>query len=529
MNSNLKLKLGLLHRISIEFDPMNGVHNTVDIQSDGLVRYSIPAEPNGEMKLRPFEARELIRDRASALFMRESDTDGDPADDAYHWKAVFYSKKGVIRTMEGWRGEPQDRLTDFEVFLSELEDATSKDFGAFVVEKMARERAEAQRIAAILSQAKELAAARANPASDAILRVAQKLLKQTTRDLGSRENMMISPVSIEIILSLLAYAAQGQTRSELLNYLGTDSIALLDDINTLAKMVATDHAASVANAIYVDKDVLPFVLPSYIAKIKEFGITDLLPPGVDAEAINRWVAEKTNRMIPSILPPEEKLSDLIILNAIAFEAAWRDEYDDYNILDGIFYRTDGGMEKAHFLHSTEDYLIYNDEAIGFLKPYKDCGFSFMAMLPQKTKNPIEFISTLQENALGDMIRGAAQVPVTVKIPEYSFDSTFDIKALLQDAGVVSAFDRNRADIGNMLPIPNSYISGIKHKTHVEVDRNGTRAATVTMAAVAAGCLPDFPRFEGMLDRPFVFGIVHNGSGVPLFLGVVNTLKSCSIT
>jgi len=45
-----------------------------------------------------------------------------------------------------------------------------------------------------------------------------------------------------------------------------------------------------------------------------------------------------------------------------------------------------------------------------------------------------------------------------------------------------------------------------------------------MLACCAFGVPPMPRFEVKLNRPFVFAIVHNESGLPLFLGVVNTLK-----
>ncbi len=146
MDNHLKLKLGLLHRIVIEFNPVKGARNTIDIRSKGTIRYSTPSIPQGEITISPFKARNIIRECVSPLFMRENDIDGPPSEDAYHWKAVFYSKNGVIRTMEGWSGESQDRFTDFEGFLSELENVTNEDFGAFAVEKMMREQAEAKRI-----------------------------------------------------------------------------------------------------------------------------------------------------------------------------------------------------------------------------------------------------------------------------------------------------------------------------------------------------------------------------------------------
>ena len=159
-----------------------------------------------------------------------------------------------------------------------------------------------------------------------------------------------------------------------------------------------------------------------------------------------------------------------------------------------------------------------------MKRYKYCGFSFMALLPQKTTDPTEFIASLPNNALANLICSAVNTDVVVAMPEFTFDDTLDLRQILKEDGITSAFDKNTADLSNMIRLPQSYISGIKHKTHIEVDRNGTRAAAVTELVCCAGCWPQELAFEVKLDRPFVFAIVHDETSLPLFIGIVNTLK-----
>lgn len=40
-------------------------------------------------------------------------------------------------------------------------------------------------------------------------------------------------------------------------------------------------------------------------------------------------------------------------------------------------------------------------------------------------------------------------------------------------------------------------------------------------AVSEGCLPDF--FTVKLDRPFIYAIMHDDTGLPVFAGAVNKL------
>ena len=89
-------------------------------------------------------------------------------------------------------------------------------------------------------------------------------------------------------------------------------------------------------------------------------------------------------------------------------------------------------------------------------------------------------------------------------------------------------DPNAADLGNMveteLPDGNLYISKVVQKTFIELNREGTKAAAVTGGmAVATSASAPKPRIEIYLDRPFVFAILDVEHGIPIFIGVVNTL------
>ena len=67
------------------------------------------------------------------------------------------------------------------------------------------------------------------------------------------------------------------------------------------------------------------------------------------------------------------------------------------------------------------------------------------------------------------------------------------------------------------------MAAIIHKARIEVDRHGTKAAAVTMGIVYAGAAPRFDYKIVELDRPFVYAIMHNETGLPVFTGVVNML------
>ena len=68
------------------------------------------------------------------------------------------------------------------------------------------------------------------------------------------------------------------------------------------------------------------------------------------------------------------------------------------------------------------------------------------------------------------------------------------------------------------------VDRVIHKTHIELDRNGTKAAAATaVVAKESSAYMESP-IEIRMDRPFVYALVDNETGIPLFIGSVKTLK-----
>ena len=68
-----------------------------------------------------------------------------------------------------------------------------------------------------------------------------------------------------------------------------------------------------------------------------------------------------------------------------------------------------------------------------------------------------------------------------------------------------------------------YISCVLHKAYIAVDEKGTKAgASPAIEAPAAGDWED--RRRVFLDRPFVYAIIDNAAGLPIFIGAVTDIQ-----
>ena len=62
-----------------------------------------------------------------------------------------------------------------------------------------------------------------------------------------------------------------------------------------------------------------------------------------------------------------------------------------------------------------------------------------------------------------------------------------------------------------------------HKTYLELDENGTKAAAVTAVVNEAASAAPTEVHRVVLDRPFVYMIVDTHANLPLFLGTVTQM------
>lgn len=116
--------------------------------------------------------------------------------------------------------------------------------------------------------------------------------------------------------------------------------------------------------------------------------------------------------------------------------------------------------------------------------------------------------------------------INLRLPKFeiSFDRT--LNDILADMGLRSAFDPDSADFTG-IGVPQSgnplYIDLVRQKAVIRVDEEGTEAAAVTMVAMNDLCAPleEQTPIDVFFDEPFLYMIVEDESGVPLFMGIVD--------
>ena len=341
---------------------------------------------------------------------------------------------------------------------------------------------------------------------------------------ADKQNVVVSPLSVITALCLTARAAGGRTREEILSCISggqdlDDTIGAIREIT--AKAERTGELKN-ANAVGVAEKIGDKINEDFIRSLKEDFSGELFASADLTCDVNSWVNEHTNGMIDKLLDGPAGNLSTCIMNAVAFDAEWEKQYGDGDISEDEFTNADGSVTEVEMLRSREEVYIENDSCTGFIKPYKGCDYSFMALLP-KHKTGSFMTHDLQTLNFANLFKSCAITPVIVSIPEFKFTYGGDISDICRSLGIEQAFT-TAADFS---PMTSEWVmvDSIIHKAHIELDRKGTKAAAATAVMVAVATAPGV-RYEiktVCLDRPFVFAIMNNETRLPIFTGVVNHL------
>ena len=329
-------------------------------------------------------------------------------------------------------------------------------------------------------------------------------------------NIIFSPLSIIMLLGILAESVNGETREEVVKVLGEkftyeDLREVLREINT--DLNKSDSLMS-SNAVCVKNEIKDSILDEYKESLDNIYEGKVFASENLAKDVNDWVEEKTKGMIKNAAG--DSLDNIVacLMNAIAFEAEWEDKYEEEDIYDEEFHNEDGSTTTVDMLHSKEYGWIENKHFTGFVKSYKDAKFAFMALLPKKEG---DINKTLKYVEFSEFYKSAEDEKVTVAMPEFKYDFGQDLTKICKELGIRSAFTPG-ADFSAM-STEWLRLDSIIHKAHIEVDRHGTKAAAVTMGMVMCGCAPMMKRREVILDRPFIYAIMDTETELPIFAGV----------
>lgn len=351
------------------------------------------------------------------------------------------------------------------------------------------------------------------------------LLKNSLDD---EKNSMVSPLSVLLALAMTANGADGETLKQMEQVLcGGMSI---DELNRYCKLYAeslpdTQKARfSIANSIWIrdSYDVRDEFLTAnntfYDASVYKASFGDQT-----VKDINKWVYDKTQKMIDGVIDKIDADAVMFLINAIAFDAEWQNVYEEIQIRKNTFTEEGGKQYEVDMMFSDEDYYIEDGKATGFVKNYLD-GYAFVGLLPKEGVTVDEYIASLKGEDFLKMLENKKEALVYAGLPKFESEYSVELKEALSEMGMPDAFCN--ADFSRINADGELYIGSVIHKTYISVDERGTKAGAVTSVEMDNESMPIMPveYYEVYLDRPFVYAIVDTNTNLPIFIGAIRSLE-----
>jgi len=331
-------------------------------------------------------------------------------------------------------------------------------------------------------------------------------------------NIVFSPLSIFAVLCMAAAGASGETRKEILDAMG--SRFTVEDLISVSEFLnESDDAVSTANALCVRYDAADSMKGDYLKLIRERFDAEFFASHDLVDDVNRWVSDKTDNMIPEIL--DDSAADILcsLINATTFMNAWEDPYDDYDVSKHSFHNISGSISEVDMLFGSERNYIENRHVRGFMKPYKNERYAFMALLP-KRKGEEALRKAIANIDFSEVFEECTWEEVHTCMPEYEYKCDKELSGMLADMGMKKMFGTD-ADFSDM-STTDLFVDQVIHNAYIKVDRYGTKAAAATVM-IMVGSLPPEDYKTVTLDRPFIYAIMDVEKNVPVFCGVVREL------
>lgn len=347
------------------------------------------------------------------------------------------------------------------------------------------------------------------------------------------ENAIYSPLSLWSALAMLAQCAGGESRQQVLDALGTDSVdALRQQAELVWRWLYTDDGLSaliLANSIWLNSSLEgAYVQETLDALAQKYYAGAYAVPMGEPEAdraVTDWVKKQTKGLIGGDQPVVRTDVDTLALlvSSLYYKAAWTSEFASDQTEEDIFTDAAGNETWADFMHKTRDdnfirrdgyqaaRLTTNLGEMVFVLP--DEGVAPESLLQRK-----DFLSRLE--FYGD---AATYGEVRWSVPRFDVSSGLNLMDALKSMGVTDLPDPDRADLSALTDL-DAFLSDARQMARVKVDEEGVEAAAVTILEMNTCAMPLPPEEVCVmdLDRPFLF--VIRTQDIPLFVGVVNQVQ-----
>lgn len=348
---------------------------------------------------------------------------------------------------------------------------------------------------------------------------------------ASHGNQVVSPYSVFNVFAMIYPGANGQTKQQIKTLFGfpTSAKTLSTELVATNKQLLTNlnqqgNTFNVANAVWLQSGFA--VNKSYqaalMAQQAQLQRVNFASNEQAAKTINAWVSQMTHQSIKTLVTADQLSAQtrLALLNAVYFNANWAKPFSKAKTNpNGTFYPTAQTKIKAAMMNQSAMFPYYANQQFQLIGlPYSSPHVSMLILLPKSGVSLAALISKLTVSQLDQAITKLKPRFLSLSLPRFGFSLSLPLSDTLQSLGLTSAFGQT-ANFSALSKTP-LFISTVLQKARIDVNEKGTTAAAATAAIMNRMAIVMRPALSFNADRPFLFMIRDNQTGLIVFLGIL---------
>lgn len=350
-------------------------------------------------------------------------------------------------------------------------------------------------------------------------------------------NIVLSPYSIGIALSMAFVGADGETARMIGDTLHLN-LKSTEIATANAKLIADLKAVSGQDSVLLNTanaliEVKPHIVDVHYRDLLERAFSAEAFPG-DVNAINQWIARKTSDKIPHMLDSLSDDTGIVLANAAYFKAFWQYPFDKNATDDEPFHLTAARDAQVKMMRDEDHFaLVKSSDFKAIRLPYRSVGqrLAMIVVIPNAIDGLAALIKELgpeRADKLRADLAAADSSDVQLKLPRFHAAYRTSLTPALENNGMRLAFDQNNADFRGMTGrLPTDLrvaIGDVIHCAVIDVNEESSEAAAATVVEMTATAMaPQYrpPPEPFVVDRPFLFFIVDDGTGSVLLQGRIS--------
>ncbi len=349
-------------------------------------------------------------------------------------------------------------------------------------------------------------------------------------ELPADQNLMVSPYSLEMVMTMLYHCSEGEARAQLEEFLGIEGTE--EDVytaNAERRQALLKEREGVeillADSFWV-RAALSEQAKAVQAKLQEYYDCEVVPvtqfDTATLDQINGWVSDQTNGMIKKLFDQLSADTVTVLIDTLYFKGTWQMPFDAKDSTVGEFFGRDASESTSvQYMNMEKKELRYaNHNGIQVVElPYGEDGEIVMDVFIGE--NGWDPAVLFRDNGarMEELFYHLGKADIgKLTLPKWK--ETYSINGLKEYFEMCGIADALGEESMSRI-VGGTAVDQIVQKTAIEVSEKGTEASAASGVSNTESA--PVPVDEFIVDHNFAYVIRSRWTKEILFMGVVNQL------